>query len=219
MNPPHTRGQPARETVQAAARAAAISTIRDAIERVAAQASETQAREGQTEGLEDTHQQLDEALAGVGAARLAAHVAAKLLRAYALEARAAGRSWDDVAAALELPDHTADAAAVAQAGELGVPRAETAFEWLIEDQPPPAPRRERWERPMASWRCSTCRNRVRDHGPFESHPDDREHGHATDCARRRAALEAWRIEQDDEQHEHDDERACEGEGDGGGGRR
>ena len=42
------------------------------------------------------------------------------------------------------------------------------------------------------WTCTTCRARVRDTGPFASHPDDRETGHLDDCARRAAALEAWR---------------------------
>jgi hypothetical protein len=36
---------------------------------------------------------------------------------------------------------------------------------------------------------------VRDTGPFVAHPDDRETGHLDDCARRAAALEAWRVEE------------------------
>ena len=41
------------------------------------------------------------------------------------------------------------------------------------------------DRPSSAvWTCTTCRARVRDTGPFASHPDDRETGHLDDCARR-----------------------------------
>ena len=48
------------------------------------------------------------------------------------------------------------------------------------------------------WDVATHIDSGRDSGPFASHPDDREAGHLHDCARRAAALEAWRSETDEE---------------------
>ena len=126
---------------------------------------------------------LDDPLAGVRVGRLVADVAAAALRDWALRARGAGHSWDAAGAALELPD------------EFDCPaREEAAWEWLVEHRPPaPSPRLIGWPS-SAVWTCSTCRARVRDTGPFASHPDDRETGHLDDCARRALALEAWRAE-------------------------
>lgn len=90
-----------------------------------------------------------------------------------------GWSWDVVGAALELAA-TSD----------GSTRAEAAWEWLVEHRPP-APARELDRPGSAVWTCTTCRARIRDTGPFASHPDDRETGHLDDCTRRLGALEAW----------------------------
>jgi hypothetical protein len=124
---------------------------------------------------------LDDSLAGVRAARLVADVAAGALRNWALRARGAGRSWDAVGAALELP-----------ASSDGSTRAESAWEWLVEHRPSPPPDRRSSGLPASAvWTCTTCRARVRDTGPFASHPDDRETGHFDDCTRRAAELQAW----------------------------
>lgn len=125
---------------------------------------------------------LDDPLAGVRAGRLVSDVAAGQLREWALRARGAGRTWDDVGEALELP-----------AALEGGTRAEAAWEWLVEHRPP-APSREPGCPGSAVWTCTTCRGRVRDTGPFASHPDDRETGHVDGCTRQAAALQAWRRE-------------------------
>ncbi len=116
------------------------------------------------------------------AGRLVSDVAAGQLREWALRARGAGRSWDDVGEALELPPALE-----------GATRAEAAWEWLVEHRPP-APSCESGRSGSAVWTCTTCRERVRDTGPFAAHPDDRETGHHDDCTRRAAALQAWHRE-------------------------
>ena len=94
------------------------------------------------------------------------------MRAYAEQARGAGRSWDDVAEALGI-----------EATEDGEPRDEQAYLLLIEGRPLPADEPSWFHRPTARWTCTSCGQRITDHGPFESHPDDVEHGHAEICTR------------------------------------
>ncbi|GAA4895703.1 hypothetical protein [Actinomycetospora straminea] len=160
------------------------------VRRVAVAAFDTIEQQEPVEGFHGLSRPvLADPLAGVRAGRLVAEVAAGALRDWALRARGAGHSWDAVGQALELPQ------------ESGSSRAEAAWEWLIEHRPPP---------PMAStapgsavWVCTTCRARVRDSGPFASHPDDRETGHLADCARRAAALDMWRIDDGRQDEEGD----------------
>lgn len=159
----------------------AASSIREHVRRVAVAAY------GATEGREPiegfhglSRPVLDEPLAGVRAGRLVADVATGALREWALRARGAGRTWDDVGAALDL-----------RAEPGGTGRAEAAWEWLVEHRPS-APSPRAGAPSSAVWTCTTCAARVRDTGPFASHPDDRESGHLDDCPRRVAALEVWR---------------------------
>jgi hypothetical protein len=103
------------------------------------------------------------------------------MQAYAEQARGAGRPWDDVAEALGI--------GVTEDGEprdeQGVPPADRG--------PAAAADEPSWfHRPTARWTCSTCGQRITDHGPFESHPDDVEEGHAEGCARREAEIATYR---------------------------
>ncbi|GLZ49236.1 hypothetical protein Acsp06_54210 [Actinomycetospora sp. NBRC 106375] len=166
---------------------AAWST-REHVRRVAVTAFDTTEYREPIEGFHGVSRPvLTDPLAGVRAGRLVAEVAHGALRDCALRARGAGHSWDAVGHALELP---------ADAG--GEARGEAAWEWLVEHRPPPP--RAGTGLASAVWTCTTCRARVRDRGPFASHPDDREAGHEHDCARRLAALEAWqRQARDDEE--------------------
>jgi hypothetical protein len=121
---------------------------------------------------------LDNPLAGIGAALLTRDVANAELRTYAEEARGAGRSWDEVGEALGI-EPAAD----------GEPRDEQAYRLVIEGRPLRTSHETTWwQRPTARWTCSSCRQHVTDHGPFESHPDDVEQGHNDACGRRAAAL-------------------------------
>ena len=162
---------------------------RELVRGVAVTAFDAIERREPIEGFHDLSRPvLDDPLAGVRAGRLVSDVAAGQLREWALRARGVGRSWDDVGEALELP-------IVPE----GVTRAEAAWEWLVEHRPP-APSREPGGPGSAVWTCTTCRGRVRDTGPFASHPDDRETGHVDDCARRAVALDAWRRETEGGRH-------------------
>ena len=82
---------------------------------------------------------LDVPLCGMRAAVVAHRVAFAQMRECAEAARGASRSWDDVAAALDLPVRD------------GEPRApgQVAFEWLIEGRDPESGRRA----------CRRCRRR------------------------------------------------------------
>lgn len=128
-----------------------------------------------------TRSRLDDPLAGLRSALLVRNVAAGRLIEFADAARAAGRSWDEIGAALDL-----------EADGEGRSRAEVAFEWLVEGRVPQAP--DRWpsfHAPTTSWDCVTCGQRVTDRGPYESHPVDNEDGHREDCVRHRADVAAW----------------------------
>lgn len=124
-----------------------------------------------------TREGLDDPLAGVRAAVLARGVAVAALRDYAMQARGAGRSWDDVGAALGL-------ASGPGAGD--GPRGEQAYLLLVEGRPLPedAPSWSRWL--VARWTCAACGQRVTDTGPFEASPLNTEDGHAGDCPRHAA---------------------------------
>ncbi|ALE82468.1 hypothetical protein [Pseudonocardia sp. HH130629-09] len=130
-----------------------------------------------------TDRALDDPLGGVRAALLLRGVAGSQLYDHARAARSAGRSWDEIGAALELPDYEFDS------------RAEVTFAWLVEGREPAPAHRDPvpvFHPPSSSWRCGTCAALVTDRGPYESHPDDNETGHASDCTRHIAAIAAWK---------------------------
>jgi hypothetical protein len=158
--------------------------LQTAIERVARDVYGAQIVQVPSEGFERaTKQKLDDPLAGVQAALLARSVAVAQMQAYAEQARGAGRSWDDVAEALGI-----------EATEDDEPRDEQAYRLLIEGRPLPVDEPSWFHRPKAWWTCTTCGQQVADHGPFESHPDDVETGHAEACVRRSTALAVYREE-------------------------
>lgn len=121
---------------------------------------------------------LDDPLAGVRAADLVQRVAAGQVRDHADAARAAGRTWDEIADALGITDGSAA-------------RGELAYLLLVDHQPLPVDLPS-FHRSSTWWRCTTCGQRVTDHGPYDPHPSDREEGHAPDCGRLAADLSAYR---------------------------
>lgn len=46
----------------------------------------------------------------------------------------------------------------------------------------------RFDRLTVQRTCSTCGGFVKDNGPYISHPEDEENGHAADCARHQQAV-------------------------------
>ena len=159
--------------------------LRNAIRRAAHEVYGAEVVEEPVEGYRVlTKPRLDDPLAGVRAAVLARDVAEGQMLEYAEQARDAGRSWDEVAGAVGI-----------EAAEDDQPRAEQAYLLLIEGRRlPTAEPSSWWHRPAARWTCTSCGQRVTDHGPFESHPDDVEEGHADSCARRLASLTAYHEE-------------------------
>jgi hypothetical protein len=133
-----------------------------------------------------TNTVLDDPLAAVRAARFVRGSAGAEISRYVDEARAAGKTWDEVAEALDIePDEDNYSS-----------RAELAYRHIVEREQLPVARRNNWSihDPHTSWRCRSCKELVIDRGPFESHPDDRESGHAESCARHTAAVAAWQKE-------------------------
>lgn len=180
------------------------SQVRDLVRRVAVEMFGASAVVEPVEGFELlTRTRLDEPLAGVRAARLVHEVAAGALREWALAARGAGSGWSDVAAALELDE-----------GEDGASTAEVAWVWLVEHRPPPPRRSAGLYRPSAVWTCTTCRGRVRDTGPFDSHPANCEQGHVPGCSRHAAEVAASqeRTGWDDDPDQPDNDRYEHGAG-------
>ncbi|GAA4963005.1 hypothetical protein WHI96_23880 [Pseudonocardia tropica] len=130
-----------------------------------------------------TRRRLVDPLPGVRAARALANAARGLLVERARDARAAGRSWDEIGEALGLPNGAADE-----------PRAEAAFAEVVEGRRA-EPAWRSFEAPSTYWRCGSCGELITDYGTgSSSHPDDQETGHGETCARHGASLTKWRTD-------------------------
>jgi hypothetical protein len=53
--------------------------------------------------------------------------------------------------------------------------------------------------------CAACEQGISDRGPYESHPEDVERGHAAGCTRLAADLTAWQLQRDAQDAEWDAE--------------
>jgi hypothetical protein len=98
-----------------------------------------------------------------------------LIEHYIRLSREAGRSWFEIGDALDLLQ-----AAAANKESIG----DEAYDYALRYQPWPGRR-------TFSWMCPACQQQVRDNGPWPD-PPGQEDGHAADCARRTAQLDAWR---------------------------
>jgi hypothetical protein len=119
-------------------------------------------------------------LAALPAARLLSALTESTARDLAAKARGAGATWDQVAHAARF------------VGDEYRSAAEAAYGWAADKAEQP------WRPDTASWRCGTCTKRVVDHGPYDPHPADAEHGHAADCARHLAGIAAYEKTLNDE---------------------
>lgn len=113
-------------------------------------------------------------LAAAATARSVEYAAESLARDYARRARGAGRSWDEVAAALRFDAAGHDDPSV------------DAFYWVA---PTPS---QRFDSIVTSWECASCAARVTDRGPFGGHPEEVEEGHLDSCARHQEDISAYR---------------------------
>lgn len=90
------------------------------------------------------------------------------------KARGAGASWQEIAVVLDLVDEDRKTPY-----DQAVAAFELAADYGFSDR-------------YYSYECGTCGDRVRDFGPYESHPTDQEEGHTETCARQTAAIAAWK---------------------------
>lgn len=102
----------------------------------------------------------------------------RVIEDYARYARVEGVSWGEIGEALGLA-----------ADEAGRSVAEVAYEQIV-GQP------DLWRNVSMYWRCPACGQDITDRGPYNSRPADNEHGHAEDCSRVAAEVDAWQAEQD-----------------------
>lgn len=158
----------------------AAGRMREMVRRVAVEAFDAREVEVPIPGFTVlTDHALTDPLAGVRAALFLRNVAEGQLYDYARAARAAGRSWDEIGDALDLPEAEYRS------------RGEEAFVWLVEGREPEPDSPPLYRTPSVYWRCSTCGQQVTDRGPFESHPSDNESGHAEGCTRHTGDVAAW----------------------------
>jgi hypothetical protein len=122
-----------------------------------------------------------EPLAGIQAAQVLTDSAARIRREYTQHARAEGTTWQQIGQPLGL-DQGAD-------GKSGYDLGVAAFEHF-ESGP------DIWNQSNFHYHCASCGEWITDRGPYESHPEDNERGHAEDCARFAAELAAWQAERD-----------------------
>lgn len=89
------------------------------------------------------------------------------------KARSAGVSWTEIGKVLDLP---------------GPPRGDydlavAAFEYALSHS---------FSDQNVYYDCDACGQAIKDHGPYDPHPEDQESGHAETCERLRAAVAAYK---------------------------
>jgi hypothetical protein len=94
-------------------------------------------------------------------------------REYATRARAAGHTWEEIAVAAQL-EPTAE------------PWERAAAAFTLAAGPPARV----WDTQVVRWLCGSCRQRIRDTGPYAGRGDE-ETGHTPTCERRLAQLAVW----------------------------
>ena len=127
-----------------------------------------------------------EPLAGMTAARDLELAARGTALGYIRHAREAGRSWQQIGAAM----HLTPGGDAQQAGDT---IAEAAYTYAAGN---PASESARRYGPSFAWTCQTCDNTISDHGLCGSPADD-ERGHASNCLRLAATIAAWDAQWDD----------------------
>ncbi len=119
--------------------------------------------------------------AGIRAALVLKRAAASVLQDYIRSARRDGLTWREIGTALELEP---------AAGERGISAAERAFDFAAPSGASP------WASVTFCFECGSCGETIRDQGPYESHPEDSERGHADECERFAAQVTTWQAERD-----------------------
>ncbi len=124
--------------------------------------------------------QYAEPLAGLRAARALEDTARRVTGDYIRYARQDGATWTQVGEALGLD---------ADGERSGYDLAVAAYEHALGEPEP-------FSNATFGWTCQDCGQGISDHGPYESHPADREHGHADSCLQFGVQVAAWQAERD-----------------------
>lgn len=112
--------------------------------------------------------------AGIGFARMLADAIRHAEHRYVQHAREHGMTWQQAGQALGLTQ---------AAEQRGARLAEVAFEYATG-----AEHAQPFETLTFGWHCYSCGHYISDHGPYEPHPADNEHGHTSGCERLAAAI-------------------------------
>jgi hypothetical protein len=112
-------------------------------------------------------------LVAIRAARLAEHAARAAVERHVKYARQDGRTWKDIGEAMGFTSHPGEP-----------PIAESAFRVV-------APGTSDYNL-IVGWVCPSCRQVVRDYGPYEANPAEAERGHGDGCARLAAAVAEYK---------------------------
>jgi hypothetical protein len=115
-----------------------------------------------------------------GAAVTLQNAARRAVHDYVRLAREDRASWQQIGEALGL---------AADGEREGYDLAVAAYEHIV-GKPDP------WHQPSFAWTCADCGRSIADRGPYDSHPEDNEHGHNEACARIAALTSAWQAERD-----------------------
>jgi len=121
-----------------------------------------------------------EPVAGIRAAITLQYAAQRAVRDYVRLAREDRASWQQIGEALGL---------AADGEREGYDLAVAAYEHAA-GKPDP------WHQPGFGWTCADCGRSIADRGPYDSHPEDNEHGHGDACPRMTALTAAWQAERD-----------------------
>jgi len=172
-------GTDSRQETISNASSDAYFAARSAVIRLAeADGAQTQERPLWPGAASTTH--YAEPLAGIRAAQILERTAARVTGDYVRHAREAAVGWREIGEALGLAEN-------------GEP---TGYDLAVAAYEHAAGTPDLWNHVSFSYTCPTCAQAISDHGPYESHPEDSEQGHAGDCARLAADVAAWQAERD-----------------------
>jgi len=126
-----------------------------------------------------------EPLAGIRAAQTVRRSADRVAGDYVRHARVEGIGWREIGGALGLAE---------DGQRTGYDLAVVAYEQVTGEP-------DVFREVSFHYSCPACGQGISDRGPYESHPEDNERGHAEDCTRLAADVAAWQAQQDAEDAE------------------
>jgi len=126
-----------------------------------------------------------EPLAGIRAAQTVQRTAERVADDYVRHARVEGIGWREIGEALGLGE---------DGQRTGYDLAVAAYEHVVGEP-------DLLRDPSFYYTCPACEQGISDRGPYESHPEDNERGHAEGCTRLAADVAAWQAQRDAEEAE------------------